>query len=139
MFTPDPFPLHGEIFERVLRTLRGSGRDNYNALYHFHLLSKPQCWEDRLQPAQKRLCFLIFKPESWYESGAAGEFIAALQAVPVLGLYLVRRLNVLKFVAISSYSGRVAVFFYQGAGEDLLLAGEGRVVAAGSAHVARRP
>ncbi len=110
MFHPDPFPMQGEIFERVLRTLRGSGRDNYNVLYHFYLLSKPQRWEDRLQAAQKRLCFPIFKPECWYESGAAGEFIAALQAVPVIGLHLVRRLNVLKYLAVSSYNGRVAIF-----------------------------
>ncbi len=110
MFSPDPFPLQGDIFERKVKVLRGTPRDNYNVLYHFHLLSRPQCWEDKLQAAQKRLCFPIFKPEIWYESGAAGEFISAMQAVPVLGLLLVRRLNVLKYVGISTYNGRVAIF-----------------------------
>ena len=110
MFSPDPFPLSGDTFEQAVQTLRGPARDNYNALYHFHLLSKPKCWEDKLQAAQKRLFFPVYKPETWYESGAAGEFISAVQAVPVVGLLLVRRLNVLKYVAISSYNGRVAVF-----------------------------
>ncbi len=110
MFSPDPFPLQGDIFERMVKNLRGTPRDNYNALYHYSLLSKPKCWEDKLQAAQKRLCYPVFKPELWYESGAAGEFISSVQAVPVIGLHLVRRLNVLKYVSVSTYNGRVAVF-----------------------------
>ena len=110
MFDPEPFPLKGGNFERTVKALAGHARSTYNVLHHFHLLTLPKRWEDELQPAQQSLLHTVFKPEDWFESGAIGEFVAAIQAVPVLAVHLVRRLNILKFFAISTYNGRVAIF-----------------------------
>ncbi len=110
MFHPDPFPMRGDNFERVVKALEGHARSTYNVLHHYHLLTVPRRWDDRLELTQKNSFFFITKPEEWMESGAVGEFVAAIQTVPVLAVYLVRRLNILKYVAIATYNGRVAAF-----------------------------
>ncbi len=110
MFQPDPFSLKGGNFDRVVKALAGHARSTYNVLYHYHLLTKPKRWVDKLDKAQKHFSYFISKPEEWYESGAVGEFVAAMQTVPVVAVYLVRRLNVIKYLGLSTYNGRVAVF-----------------------------
>ncbi len=110
MFRPEPFPMKGANFERVVKALEGHARSTYNVLRHFNTLSLPRRWEDRLAQRQKAICYLITKPEEWCDSGAAGEFVSSVQAVPVLAVHLVRRLNILKFFSIATYSGRVAIF-----------------------------
>ncbi len=110
MFKPEPFPLKGASFERVVKALAGQARSTYNVLYHYHLLTKPRRWLDRLEKSQKTHCYFVAKPEDWFESGAVGEFVAATQTVPVLAVYLVRRLNIIKYLGIASYNGRVAIF-----------------------------
>lgn len=110
MFRPDAFPMSGENFKRVAKALAGNARSTYNVLYHFHLLTTPRRWVDKLDPGQKNLTFVITKPEEWFESGAVGEFVAAIQTVPVLAVCVVRRLNVLKYLSLATYNGRVAIF-----------------------------
>ncbi len=110
MFRPEPFPMRGTNFERIVKALEGHARSTYNVLHHFNVLALPRRWEDRLVQRQKTTCYFISKPEEWSESGAMGEFVSSLQAVPVLAIHLVRRLNVFKYLSIATYNGRVAIF-----------------------------
>ncbi len=110
MFRPEPFPMKGANFERVVKALVGHARSTYNVLHHFHSLSMPRRWQDKLLQQQKTSCYFITHPDHWSESGAVGEFVAAMQTVPVLAIHIVRRLNILKYFSISTYNGRVAIF-----------------------------
>ena len=110
MFSPEAFPLQGPDFERSVKALAGHARNTYNVLHHFKLLTTPRRWKDELDPGQKNLSFFVSKPDDWFESGALGEFVAALQTVPVLAVCLVRRLGTFKYFATATYNGRVAIF-----------------------------
>ncbi len=110
MFRPQNFPLRGTDYERQLGRLRHTAYQNQRLLSRLMSEMKPRKWHDSLTLFQLRAFSLVCLPDEWHISGAEEDIRAALAAVPLLALSLLYEGEVLQYVVVGAYDGRVVAF-----------------------------